>query len=237
MVTSAEKSGPLSKAEPTKDRSHRIEIWQREVITSPNACACSSPTTQAPNTGLGTLYRRSMSRFDTNLPHYDLEDYPTNPWTIKNARDSFHGQRPSPHCPVCALPLCGVKYKLLSKDGFGLVRPRSPSPKRWSRDEGQSQDRQRKEKSKSVLSKIVRVIQRPKARKPAELGETAKRTQTDMYHDLRPEAVPTRGGVHEEETSSALSDDECKKPKVGISASAARLRRAQMLLQRGGRGD
>lgn len=237
MVISEETPGPQSKADPTKDRSQRIEIWQREVVTSPNVCACSAPATQqAPNSGLATLYRRSVSRFDTSHFHYELEDHPTNPWTMKSHRSSFHGESTGPHCPVCALPLSGVKYKLLSKDGFGLVRPRSPSPKRMSSIKDPSQARQRKEESKSVLRKIVRVIQRSKLLKSTECLETAKRDQTDMYRDLRPEAALTHDDI-DEETSSARSDDECKKPKVGIAASAARLHRAHMLLHKGGKVD
>ncbi|KAI0505538.1 hypothetical protein F5B22DRAFT_518282 [Xylaria bambusicola] len=233
MVNPELLSRPQANVEPTKARSRRIEIWQREVVTSSKACACSAPTTQARNSGLGTLYRRSMSRFDISHLHHDPDDYPSNPWTLKSPRSSLQGDCTGPHCPVCALPLGGVKYKLLSRDDSGLVRQRSPSPPRISRDDELSQGRGQKTKSKSVLRRIVRVI---KPSKGLTSNEIAEMSRTDMYRDLRPETTSPPKDVHDD-TSSGLSDEDCKKPKVGITASAARLRRAQVLLQRGKRAD
>ncbi|KAK5628056.1 hypothetical protein RRF57_003771 [Xylaria bambusicola] len=229
MVNSELLLRPQPNVELTKDRSRRIEIWQREIVTSPKACACSAPTTQARNSGLGTLYRRSMSRFDTNRLRHDPEDYPSNPWTLNSPRNSLQEEYTGPHCPVCTLPLGGVKYKLLSKDGSGLVRRRSPSPPRISRDDDLNQGRGQKTRSKYVLRKIMRVIKPSKGLTSTKIAEMSR---TDMYRDLRPEATSPPEDVRDD-TSSGLSGEECKKPKVGITASAARLRRAQMLLQRG----
>ncbi|KAI1150602.1 hypothetical protein F4825DRAFT_394115 [Nemania diffusa] len=62
--------------------------------------------------------------------------------------------------------------------------------------------------------------------------EGLKRTGTEMYHSLRNTTGPggTANKDAEDETTSAISDDDCKKPKIGIDKSAARLRRAQKML-------
>lgn len=54
---------------------------------------------------------------------------------------------------------------------------------------------------------------------------------TEMYHSLRREKRMTVDGTgdHDEEIDS-FSDDDGKKPRIGIEETAARLHRAQKLL-------
>ncbi|GAP86148.2 hypothetical protein SAMD00023353_0302810 [Rosellinia necatrix] len=58
---------------------------------------------------------------------------------------------------------------------------------------------------------------------------------TEMYHSLRPGtgSGDVAGDDGEDEIVDAVSDGDDKKPKVGIDESAARLRRAQKLLNMG----
>ncbi|KAI8632321.1 hypothetical protein F5Y19DRAFT_359561 [Xylariaceae sp. FL1651] len=59
---------------------------------------------------------------------------------------------------------------------------------------------------------------------------------TEMYHRLRREAGVDGTGDHDadgsDDTVEGFSDDDRKKPRIGIDASSARLRRAQKLLNK-----
>ncbi|KAI0914841.1 hypothetical protein F4823DRAFT_194938 [Ustulina deusta] len=245
MVNSSEtpkpEPDPEVEPEPIDDRSNRFgrfEIWRTEVAASHKYCACSAPTTRDKASRFGAFYRRSVAKFGIDNPLTDQEECPSSPQTAESSRSphplkSHPPESPGDLCAVCKLPTDGVRYKSLSKDGYGLVRARSPSPQPVSGNKCLDEDGNIKGKGKSVLNRMSQVFHRTKALdsqpQSIELIDMSKKTGTEMYSDLRPGAADD--GKHDE-TSSAMSDEDRKKPKTGIEGSAARLRRAQNLLHR-----
>ncbi|KAI0432920.1 hypothetical protein F5Y09DRAFT_112993 [Xylaria sp. FL1042] len=217
--------------DPLSKHSNRIEIWRNEVATAPQHCECSAPTLDA--TGLRAIYRKSMAKIGKYDPDAGQVGYLANADIADNSphlRENL-----TQYCPACALPKAGVKYKRQGKHDFGLVRPRTPSPKR-TLVHGLTQEG----RGISVLTKAAQVFSRNKRRDQQlpliELIDRPKRrAATEMYCHLRLGRIGPGSVVYgddHDETSSAISDDSRKKPKTGIAASAERLNRARKLLDR-----
>ncbi|KAI1202063.1 hypothetical protein F5X97DRAFT_252169 [Nemania serpens] len=71
----------------------------------------------------------------------------------------------------------------------------------------------------------------PTTRAGSRNGTLLRKNGTEMYHNLR-DRTGTADNDGAEETISTVSDDEGKRPTLGIDKSAARLRRAQRLLNK-----
>ncbi|KAI1312506.1 hypothetical protein F5Y03DRAFT_239281 [Xylaria venustula] len=186
----------------------------------------------------------------TASPQHCMCSAPTIP--PKGGRPQSREDRDT--CPVCGLPVGGVKYKSLSRMSLarrillsrtlgsnecGLVWPQPLS----SNESPSEQEEKIKGKAMAVLSKISRTFQRdkgPNSQLPLiELVDSPKTpAATEMYSRLRPEAPGPRDSADNEdghgETSSAVSDEDRKKLKTSLAVSVERLRRAQELLDKGG---
>ncbi|KAI0459452.1 hypothetical protein F5B21DRAFT_302858 [Xylaria acuta] len=160
-----------------------------------------------------------------------------------------------PVCPACGFPTDGVVYRQITGDEFGLVRAwgdsPGPVPSAKPLNEGEG-------KRKALLKKVSQVFRRTKPldirRTPSELmdlSDTANATRdalitpkagphqrdsgkkmgTEMYSGVVRTGTTDDDG--EDGPVTAITDDSRKKPRVGIAESAARLRRARKLLDRG----
>ncbi|KAI0540673.1 hypothetical protein GGR58DRAFT_459531 [Xylaria digitata] len=257
MVNPAETSKLRPEPQPRNDRFDRIEIWRHEVAASCISCVCSAPTMKVKEASVaGNLYR-SMTRLYNPLANED--ESPLRPQATEHRGSSRSRERTSGNCDVCASPVDGVTYKLLS-DGYGLLRARGSSPQSLPSSIRclEDSDPQKREGVKALLKKVSQAFRRkgldpllrsiePTGRQNeidanalgASISMTAgphkevprRKTGTEMYYRLR-----LRGRANddqEDESSGAFSDDDRKRPKVGIDESAARLRRAQKLLTKG----
>ncbi|KAI0817518.1 hypothetical protein GGR55DRAFT_23334 [Xylaria sp. FL0064] len=216
--------------------SNRIEIWRHEVAAAHQYCECSAPTTDA--TGLRAIYRRSMAKIGKHDPDAGHVGYLAN----ADIADSSPHLRESvtQYCAACALPKAGVKYKRQGKRDFGLVRARTPSPKRIpgpGHGHGLTQEGRRRSVLAQVFSRnkgrdqqlpLIELVDRPKRRAAA----------TEMYSHLRLGRIGPGSVVYgdDDEMTSVISEDSGKKPKTGIAASAERLNRARKLLERRAQG-
>ncbi|KAI0020155.1 hypothetical protein F4780DRAFT_743050 [Xylariomycetidae sp. FL0641] len=160
-------------------------------------------------------------------------------------------------CPVCASPTDGVSYVSFSKDGSGLVRlaaaSRSEDALRKFEEDGPAKSKQAKRRLLKTMSMIFKgprpfdlstsIRKSPLSGKGAiidkKTGPTSQgeniRMATEMYQALRPRDRANEIGASDQgsvETLGVMSDDERKKPQLTVDASAARLRRAQKLLDK-----
>ncbi|KAI2640417.1 hypothetical protein GGS26DRAFT_158155 [Hypomontagnella submonticulosa] len=91
----------------------------------------------------------------------------------------------------------------------------------------------KKSKRKRILEPIMKLFKRPghgeESCDDAEEEPEIRPRATEMYQAFRPNADNSKTSI---ETAASLSDDECKRPKLAIDESAARLRRAQKLLDK-----
>ncbi|GAW22889.1 hypothetical protein ANO14919_124350 [Xylariales sp. No.14919] len=260
MVKSVTTSKPKPEPERKNHQSDRIEIWRNEVAVSRISCVCSGPTMQVKNTGVaGSLYR-SMTKFGIYTAPGNDEEYSLCPQRTGHSGSSNSRERVNGNCDLCASPLNGVTYQLLG-DGSGLVRARGSSPPSLSssirclEEDGHG----KQNRGRLLLKKVSQAFRRAKGLDPllrsiepsgtretadvnalgasinitAGLGKEIPRRNngTEMYHRLRLEGTTDEN--QDGESISAVSDDDRKKPKVGIDESAARLRRAQKLLYKG----
>ncbi|KAI1132116.1 hypothetical protein F5Y10DRAFT_232157 [Nemania abortiva] len=239
---------PLGSPEP-KPRSFRfdrIEIWRNEVAASRICCVCSAPTMgNAREIALAVAAIGGSSKAKTGL----FKD--TTPHLGSRGRSSL-SHEPTGDCLVCAAPTDGVEYKWISRDGRGLVRAESMSLSPVTRSLKNlelGEESKWQWKGKLILKKVSRVFRSTKL--ASALPETGvgmsklsiattspppnqghKRTGTEMYHSLRydPEPCGTANKDERETNQRVSSDDDRTEPKTGIDKSAARLRRAQKLL-------
>ncbi|KAI0972494.1 hypothetical protein F4678DRAFT_41162 [Xylaria arbuscula] len=183
----------------------------------------------------------------TASPQHCMCSAPTMP--AKGGRP--HSREKRENCPVCGLPVGGVKYKSLSRLSLGrriLLGSKEcglvwPQPLPSNRSPGEQGD-MIKEKAMAVLSKLSRTFHRdkgPNSQLPLiELVDAPKTpAATEMYSCLRLQAPGPRdradhGDDELGETSSAVSDEDRKRLKTGLAVSVERLRRAQRLLDKGG---
>ncbi|KAI0389037.1 hypothetical protein F5Y17DRAFT_157491 [Xylariaceae sp. FL0594] len=252
----------------------RIDIWRNEVASSQLCCVCSAPALRAkvfgahgrssPRVG---VFTRTTSAAPTRSKHTNIECtiMPVNEpkkrprpkfFSLGSGSDTIEHllQSESSVCSICALPIDGVEYKILSSDGSGLVNDASRSRANSLKHLDAGGTAATAKHRPLLLKRISQVFRTTKKSGESlaigSVPDTSKVTMTDrshktpgscasteMYHLLRREKrlEATVSKEAEEKTVGYLSEDSDKKPRIGIEQSAARLERAQRMLVRGGR--
>ncbi|KAI1176922.1 hypothetical protein F4777DRAFT_577430 [Nemania sp. FL0916] len=186
----------------------RIEIWRHEVATSRICCVCSAPTLPDKGASLRrnawstklSLTTRSLNKGMARLFGRDETGAPplARAATSGSEREGGDAHKPaSSKCLGCGKRVCGVAYKRLSLDEFGLVWTRSSPPATTSSTtestevcEQQQQKRGRADKNKAV-SLLKKVSQRfshdarldlpsPRSNKSGELIAGPERQSTNL---------------------------------------------------------
>ncbi|KAI0164885.1 hypothetical protein GGR57DRAFT_215745 [Xylariaceae sp. FL1272] len=233
-------------------RLDRIDIWRNEVANSQVFCVCSAPAMsereyQSPVT-VSTVPTNQRSRFLQR----DLRPRPRD----VQASDGT-GQK-TLHCPICDLPNDSVVYESLNGDGKGLVR-RSVSPRSASSVQPIESESKIGSRKQSLIRAITYVFRPHRGlglprhsdsqrgtgtpllkldSESAERGSVSPTTDklnlassTNMYHLLRRDVQ--NDGIPPASEGTLLSEDlERKKPRLAIEESAARLERANLLLNK-----
>ncbi|KAH9902000.1 hypothetical protein F4778DRAFT_102925 [Xylariomycetidae sp. FL2044] len=204
----------------------KIEIWLDEIVSSEALwCACSVPNTLQPKlpapgtaTDIITVHEDpSVARLDPDVPVIDRQ---------KNSfkRSDIYRFQPT-ECPGCHLQIDW--WRSWNED-------KPPSRPSLSKTVNNAK-KHLKKRSSAALSHLRNRFSRRNIRLVA-----APRDTTKMYTGS-PSRRPSNpaGGRDDDtgdtgsvETLGASSDDERRKPKLTIDATAARLRRAQRLLQK-----
>ncbi|KAJ2982805.1 hypothetical protein NUW58_g6366 [Xylaria curta] len=224
----------------------RIEIWRNEVASSPIYCMCSALSMELRIPGSrGSWYR---AKFAGTFHAGRKEDSSSSALPVSRPTSS---KSDCAVCPLCASPVGGIEYKKLSSDGYGFVWAKN-SP--WSSANGKFVED--KGKRNSLLTRASQAFRRThrlgsqRNSDPVEftggtnvlraLEDRMVRPQksdsgwgdgTEMYGSLRVEAANNDG---EDDGLGAFSDGDGKKLETSINESAARLRRALALLNKGG---
>ncbi|KAI1818403.1 hypothetical protein GGS20DRAFT_528463 [Poronia punctata] len=162
------------------------------------------------------------------------------------------------NCSMCAKPTDGVEYKCFSSDGSGLVWRMNDASRSISNSIKRLEEGAPPKPGSPLFSRISQVFRRPKENdEPLRRGsersvgsglpsrpkaKTAdwtdevpgRSTGTEMYYLLRREKR-LDAVVDNDTDDNTFSDESGKKPKIGIGKTAARLERAQKMLDNGDR--
>ncbi|CAJ2501684.1 Uu.00g045370.m01.CDS01 [Anthostomella pinea] len=235
---------------PARDR---ISIWRNEVSAAQVYCVCSAPATATAADRVGSEHVDSASKpgeastQPVGARHQHQQGRAggflgLGPRSKSGLTKGHLGQELT-RCPVCASPTDGVAYVPLGSDGaYGLVRAAAVVGARF--------ERRKLLKAVSGVFKGTRGVRLPKVGEPlsptapgteneADRNGCPRRAGTEMYCQLRQGERVDGSGNDEDGTGSVatlvteLNEEGGRgKPRLGIDETAARLRRAQKLLEK-----
>ncbi|KAI1082756.1 hypothetical protein F5B20DRAFT_483109 [Whalleya microplaca] len=255
-------SGQYSDTHRGANFNDRIDIWRTEVLSSPTFCVCSAPPTRAGSertSGQGGSSPSPLSPASSSNNAAGGPDPPAapvkqpatlfRPWALFKTKSA-----PNTHriCPMCSRPIeDDVSFVTFKGDGAGKVRmsevvQAEASSKKakggTAAAKGKEPTRKRLIKAVSGYFKSPNTPAKGSGKENGKVGETSQAGQTGEQHPegtaMYGQLLYHRGGEGGDDDSMSvdtlggLSDDARGKPQLTIDDTAARLRRAQRLLNK-----